>query len=488
MRRTVLTIAGSDSSGGAGIQADLKTMLANGVYGMSAVTALTAQNTTGVRDVMEVTPEFLRAQLEAVFEDIRPDAVKIGMVASPELIDVIVEVLADNGVKKLVVDPVMVATSGSRLMSDEALVLWKEKLFPMATVITPNIPEAEILVGHAIESPEAMEVAARALQESYNCSVLLKGGHYQNDANDYLAFPGGGRWIYGQRIENDNTHGTGCTLSSAIASHLALGKSLEESVVSAKEYISGALAAMLDLGKGSGPLDHGYRVPVEERKRPLMERLLEATREIWEGYHRHPFVRGLADGSLPKESFVKYMIQDYHYLKEYAKVFALGVTKARDAEEMRAFAASVHDILEGEMNLHRSYMERLGISVEEAEAVPVCLENQSYTAYMIQEAHEGSVADILATILSCAYSYEVIARRIVEEHPDALQHEFYGEWVECYSNEDYHQMNVGLIERLEAQTADFREEDLERLIRIFVRCSEFEAMFWDIGMKENNRI
>ena len=257
-KKTALTIAGSDCSGGAGIQADLKTMTMNGVYAMSAITALTAQNTTGVRSIMEVTPEFLREQMDMIFEDIRPDAIKIGMVSSSRLICTIAERLAYYKAVNIVVDPVMVATSGSKLMADEALNALKEKLLPMATVVTPNIPEAEILTGMTIENEEDMLKVAKQIGETYHCAVLCKGGHSINDANDLLYVDGEYQWFYGKRIDNPNTHGTGCTLSSAIAANLAKGYSLKDAVEKAKEYISGALSAMLDLGAGSGPMDHAY--------------------------------------------------------------------------------------------------------------------------------------------------------------------------------------------------------------------------------------
>ena len=245
--KTALSIAGSDSCGGAGIQADIKTMTMNGVYAMTAITALTAQNTTGVRAIQEATPAFLKEQLDAVFEDIFPDAVKIGMVSSSDLIRVIAERLRHYGAKNIVVDPVMVATSGSSLMKTDAV-----------QTLTPNIPEGEILSSEKIESRDDMERAVKRIGDTYGCAVLLKGGHRVNDANDLLYAGGEMQWFEGKRIDNPNTHGTGCTLSSAIASNLAKGYSLSESVARAKEYISGALSAMLDLGKGAGPMQHNF--------------------------------------------------------------------------------------------------------------------------------------------------------------------------------------------------------------------------------------
>ena len=260
---TALTIAGSDSCGGAGIQADIKTMTANGVYAMSAITALTAQNTTGVSDIYEVSPEFLEAQLTAIFEDIKPDAIKIGMVSLSELIKTIAVNLKKYNGKNIVLDPVMVATSGAKLISDDAIATLKEELIPLATVITPNIPEAEVLSEMTISNEEDMIKAAAYISEKYNCAVLCKGGHSINDANDLLYSNGTYHWFYGKRIDNPNTHGTGCTLSSAIASNLAKGRDLNESVEKAKAYISGALSAMLDLGKGSGPMNHAFAIKGE---------------------------------------------------------------------------------------------------------------------------------------------------------------------------------------------------------------------------------
>ena len=254
--KTALTIAGSDSSGGAGIQADIKTMTANGVFAMSAITALTAQNTTGVTAIFDTTSQFLAQQLDAVFTDIYPDAVKIGMVSSAPLIDTIAERLHFYGAKHIVVDPVMVATSGAKLLQDDAVQALTEKLLPLAEVLTPNIPEAEILSGMTIANAADMEAAARTISELYGCAVLCKGGHQINDADDLLWRGGTGKWFKGKRIANPNTHGTGCTLSSAIAANLAKGFGLADSIARAKAYLTDALNAQLDLGQGSGPLDH----------------------------------------------------------------------------------------------------------------------------------------------------------------------------------------------------------------------------------------
>ena len=254
--KTALSIAGSDSCGGAGIQADIKTMTMNGVY---AMTALTAQNTTGVRAIQEATPAFLKEQLDAVFEDIFPDAVKIGMVSSSDLVRVIAERLRHYGAKNIVVDPVMVATSGSSLMKTDAVQTLIDELLPLSTVITPNIPEGEILSSEKIESRDDMERAAKRIGDTYGCAVLLKGGHRVNDANDLLYAGGEMQWFEGKRIDNPNTHGTGCTLSSAIACALAQGMDLADAINAGKAYLTGALAAGLNMGKGSGPVNHMWQ-------------------------------------------------------------------------------------------------------------------------------------------------------------------------------------------------------------------------------------
>ena len=255
---TALTIAGSDSSGGAGIQADIKTMLTNGVYAMSALTALTAQNTTGVYGILQVPPAFLGLELDSIFTDIVPEAVKIGMVSEKELILVIAEKLQQYKAQHIVVDPVMVATSGARLIREDAVQALQDVLFPLAELLTPNLPEAEILTGMQIRTEEDMTEAAARMAQKYNCAVLLKGGHQIQEANDFLFTDSGSRWFRGRHIDNPNTHGTGCTLSSAIAAHLARGCDLPTSIERAKSYISGALEAGLALGAGSGPLHHGF--------------------------------------------------------------------------------------------------------------------------------------------------------------------------------------------------------------------------------------
>lgn len=257
--KKVLTIAGSDCSGGAGIQADLKTMAAHKIYGMSVITALTAQNTLGVQGIFEVTPEFIAQQIDSVFLDIRPDAIKVGMVSSVETIKTIANKLKEYSAKNIVIDPVMVSTSGSKLLSANAIEALKKYLFPLADLITPNMAEAEVLCGFKITNKEDMLKAGRIILRETGNSVLVKGGHLHDSADDLFCDKfGKTHWFLSPRINNLNVHGTGCTLSSAIACELALGFLMKESIEKAKEYIFGAISNGLNLGQGSGPLNHSY--------------------------------------------------------------------------------------------------------------------------------------------------------------------------------------------------------------------------------------
>lgn len=259
-RQPVLTIAGSDSSGGAGIQADLKTITILGGYGMSAVTALTAQNTMEVRDILPISANFLQKQIEAVCDDIPPLAVKIGMVYDIPQIKTISCMIQQYRLPNVIIDPVMISTSGSHLMRTEALRVLESELLPLGNLITPNIPEAQVLTGLDITTPSQMVRAARTLYCTYNTAILLKGGHCACTSNDLLYYNEDYIWIPGQKIPTDNTHGTGCTLSSAIAVFLAQGFPLENSVRRAKNYITHAIQAGLSLGHGNGPIDHNYSV------------------------------------------------------------------------------------------------------------------------------------------------------------------------------------------------------------------------------------
>lgn len=492
--KTALTIAGSDSSGGAGIQADIKTMTMNGVFAMSAVTALTAQNTLGVTGILESSPDFLNKQLDAIFTDIFPDSVKIGMVSSSDLIHVIAESLKKYHAKNIVIDPVMVATSGSKLINDDAIKTLANELLPLAMIITPNIPEAEILSGMKINNESDMIQAAGKINSLFGCAVLLKGGHAVNDANDLLCTGQGVyKWYYGKRINTNNTHGTGCTLSSAIAANLAKDFTLDESVRLAKNYISGALGAMLDLGKGCGPMNHAFNLSdrfihkyntgftCKNNYKNLLERLRDSVSDFWAEYNNHPFVKGLESGKLDPQKFKYYIIQDYLYLNEYSKVFALGAAKAKSLGTMQIFANVIQAIANVELDIHRGYMGKLNVTQQEIDSTPRSIENLSYTSYMLRVAYEEGEPEILAAILSCALSYEDIAKNIVKNNPESSNHELYGNWIKCYSGEEYSATNQILVKAIEESAKNYSESQLNHLAEIFRNCSLYEMGFWDMA-------
>jgi len=260
MMKHCLTIAGSDSCGGAGIQADLKAFSANGTYGMSVITAITAQNTQGVFDVQDITPSVIAHQIEAIFDDIRVDAIKIGMVSRPETIAIIAQTLQKYTLPPLVIDPVMISKSGYALLQPEAQKSLIELLLPMATLITPNLPEAEVIVGYKIDTIELMQQAARDMHKLGCHYVLVKGGHLEDDATDVLFDGTSFHLLHSKRLKTINTHGTGCTLSSSIAANLAQGMVIQEAVEEAKAYITIAIEHGFVLGKGVGPVHHFYEL------------------------------------------------------------------------------------------------------------------------------------------------------------------------------------------------------------------------------------
>ena len=269
----VLSIAGSDSGGGAGIQADLKTFAALGCFGMTAITALTAQNTCGVRSIHGVPPEMLRDQIDAVLEDIGVDAVKVGMLHSPDIVRTVAQAIDRHQMQRVVFDPVMVATSGAKLIDDSAMAVLVAEMFPRVMLITPNLDEAALLVGRPLATPQDMALAAAELIGRGARAVLLKGGHLAGDTVTDLLLASGGEplWMQAPRIDTANTHGTGCTLSSAIAAHLALGGTLADAVQMARAFVRQALqaGATVETGRCSGPLNHGFAPRPMHLKRSL---------------------------------------------------------------------------------------------------------------------------------------------------------------------------------------------------------------------------
>lgn len=258
--KRILTIAGSDCSGGAGIQADLKTIAAHGLYGMSVITALTAQNTIAVSAIHPIDDDFVKQQIDSVCTDIFPDSVKIGMLFSEDIICAVAQKITEYQMSSIVLDPVMISSSGKRLLGEDAVQALKKYLIPMVQWITPNLLETEVLCGFPVHNQKQMEQAAQQIAQWYPGVILIKGGHLTDTADDLLYFQGKGHWIAGKRIDNSNTHGTGCTLSTAIACALAQGLKPQQALIQAKQYLMNALRAQLNLGAGAGPINHMYRL------------------------------------------------------------------------------------------------------------------------------------------------------------------------------------------------------------------------------------
>ena len=476
--RTALTIAGSDSSGGAGIQADIKTMTMNGVFAMSAITALTAQNTTGVTAIQESSPDFLAEQLDEVFTDIFPDAVKIGMVSSSDLITTIAEKLQQYDAKNIVVDPVMVATSGARLISEEAI-------DQLADVITPNIPEAEVLADMTIESEADMEAAARAIYKLYGCNVLLKGGHNLNDANDLLWTEEGPTWFHGERIDNPNTHGTGCTLSSAIAANLAKGYDMKTAVGRAKDYISGALAAQLDLGKGKGPMAHNFDLTGKFAESPAEEaptepfsttfdnatgfslELINDSKDLWNEAANCAFLTEMGEGTLDHDKFVEYMIQDSIYLRDYLKIFAYAIAKAPNWD--------------GENKTRLDILASVGMTDADIDKTEMKRQCRDYCAFLKDWGEKGTQAEIIMAMLPCMWGYRYVFEQLVAKHPEALEHPDFGPVIADYVNAGYAWYCDYWYTVTNEKCKAFDDATLAHLKNIFREASAHELWFWQMA-------
>lgn len=501
--RTALTIAGSDSSGGAGIQADIKTMTMNGVYAMSAITALTAQNTTGVTAIQESTADFLAEQLDEIFTDIFPDAVKIGMVSSSDLITTIAEKLQQYDAKNIVVDPVMVATSGARLISEEAIDTLKEDLLQLADVITPNIPEAEVLADMTIESEADMETAARAIYKLYGCNVLLKGGHNLNDANDLLWTADGPEWFHGERIDNPNTHGTGCTLSSAIAANLAKGYDLKEAVGRAKDYISSALAAQLDLGAGSGPMAHNFDLGGKYAEAPaeaetdtgtsptwsktfdnptgFSRELLESAKDLYDDAANCFFLEQMGQGTLDKQFFYDYMIQDSIYLRDYLKIFAYAIAKAPNWADMQLFNGMLAYCDDGENKTRLDILAEVGMTDADIDKTAKKRQCEDYCVFLQKWGKEGTQAEIIMAMLPCMWGYRYVFEQLVDRYPEAMHHPDFGPVIADYVNEGYAWYCDYWYGIVNEKCADFSDEEKAHLKAIYREASQHELWFWQMA-------
>lgn len=502
--RRILVIAGSDSSGGAGLEADQKVIAAHGCYAMTATTALTAQNTKGVYDIHRTPPEFLQKQIDACIEDIGVDVVKTGMLASADGVRVVANSLRRHNVQISVVDPVMISTSGSHLLPNDAVQTLIQELFPLTTVLTPNIPEAKLLLqtaGVQFQEPEDVEgivALAKALQKLGPKYVLLKGGHLpftkermvaRTEEEQALVL----NVVYGEDklmvVESDylqsrNTHGTGCSLASAIACNLAQGLAMDKAVTKANKYVEAGIRTSTDIGKGSGPINHfhsTYTLPFASGD--FIEYLLERddVRDAWKEYTEHPFVQQLADGTLPEECFKYYLIQDYLFIIQFARANALAAYKSKTMADIGRTAQQIVNI-QDEIKLHVGVCNEYGLSVADIESHE---EDQACTAYTRYVLDVGQSEDWLAleiAMLPCLIGYGRIARRLYND-PKTSRDSRYWAWIESYVGEEYAAaMTLGedLVEKAAAKQSVYR---IDELAKIFIHATKMETGFWDMGLR-----
>ncbi|RAH40530.1 DNA-directed DNA polymerase alpha catalytic subunit POL1 [Aspergillus brunneoviolaceus CBS 621.78] len=502
--KKVLVIAGSDSSGGAGLEADQRVLAAHGVYALTATTGLTAQNTLGVQDIFIIPPEFVKKQINAGLEDVGADVVKLGMLSSAETINVIAEALVTHQIPAVVLDPVMVSTSGSQLLPGAAVQVLRSKLLPLTTILTPNIPEALLLLKDSgIDVSEPTDLPGMVQLAKQICSlgskgVLLKGGHLpltkdhktaqnQEDACIVVDVLYDGEEV--TLFETDfliskNTHGTGCSLASAIAANLALGKGMKRAVQSAVRFVEAGIKTSFDIGKGSGPINHFhslYSLPFAPGR--FIEYALDRpdVQEAWKKFTEHEFVRQLGDGTLPLERFKSYLVQDYLYLIQFARSNALAAYKAGSMESIAASAQIVLHI-QRETALHLDYCASFGLTKEEMEKTPETIACTAYSRYILDVGQSGDWLALQMALAPCLIGYGAIAQRLYTDKDSVREGNRYWKWVENYVADDYTEAVRLGSELLEKHMREVSPSRMEELIKIFVRATELEIRFWDMGL------
>jgi hydroxymethylpyrimidine kinase/phosphomethylpyrimidine kinase/thiamine-phosphate diphosphorylase len=497
----VLSIAGSDPSGGAGIQADLKSIAANGGYGMAALTALTAQNTQGVREVHVPPSDFVRAQLDAVSDDIVIDAVKIGMLADADVIRTVGEWLDRVHPPVVVLDPVMVATSGDRLLASDAERALHD-LLGRATLITPNLAELAVLCGRDIVDWADGIEAAEELSASVGAAVLVKGGHLVGDeAPDALvdARRGVRQEFAGPRIPTPNTHGTGCSLSSALATLLAQGLTPEDAVRAARDWLRESLRAgeELRVGRGHGPISHfaGLWARGGTATRPgssdTATEWWQSIADIRAGIDELPFIRALADGSLARAPFLSYLAQDALYLREYARVLAEAARLAPTSAEQAFWAHSAHGSIVGELELHASWLTpSQGVSAATFTAEPSAV-TTAYLDHLRSVAFGGDYAEIVAAVLPCFWLYTDLGRRLhAGEFGDRAtdpQHP-YASWLATYADPAFEDATQTAIEYATDAAARADAGRRARMLRAFQASSAHELAFFAAPMESQQLV
>jgi len=496
-----MTIAGSDSGGGAGIQADLKTFTALQVYSSSVIAALTAQNTTQVTGIHAVPAEFVEEQLVDVLEDIGTDSVKTGMLFNSEIIKTIVRVLKKYNVTKVVVDPVMVASSGARLLEDDTIEVVRKELLPIAYVITPNIPEAEVLTGLTIKTIDDMKKAAQILYDMGVKYPLIKGGHIAFNNNNEVAKNSeeatyitdilyDGQTFHEEKMEyihTQNTHGTGCTLSAAIAAGLAKNESVLTAYRNARNYLQNALKYSFDIGKGHGPLNHYHNSLLFPDNRSFVQVLKDYAKKEYSDYTNHEFVKKLADGTLPVESFRYFLCQDYIYLTHYARVHAICGFKLNNLQKI-AEEADIISIIRKETSLHVKYCESWGISLEELEKTKEASANMAYTRFCIERGLSGDILDLKVALFACLIGYGEIGVRLVNDPNTKKENNPFYKWAENYAADLYQSsVTTGIAELEELAKEYIKPGDTKRiteLCEVFRQACRLEANFFEMGLKQ----
>ncbi|KAG9246359.1 thiamine biosynthesis protein-like protein (Thi-4) [Calycina marina] len=502
-RGRILVIAGSDSSGGAGLEADQKVIAAHGCYSMTTTTALTAQNTIGVVDIHPIPPDFVRKSIDACISDIGVDVVKTGMLASAETIEVVADAIKRCDVKVTVMDPVMVATTGSELLPQDAVRQLREHLLPIATILTPNVPEAKLILSNAciaFENPRTVDdliSMARAIQSLGPRYVLLKGGHLPLKRDGTVGANDGDREIvinvlYGDgevtKIESKfqqskNTHGTGCSLASAIASNISNGLEIVQAVKNACRYIEAGIRTASNLGKGNGPINHfhsTYTLPFLPGRFPeyVLER--KDVQEKWKKHVEHSFVVGLGDGSLLVSSFKYYLIQDYLFLIQFARANALAAYKAKTMEDISAGAKIVAHI-NHEMGLHIEYCKGFGVTKEEILRTEESQACTAYTRYVLDIGQSQDWLSLQVALAPCLIGYGQIAQHLHADPKTKREGNIYWNWIENYVAQDYVEaveVCSALIERHAVLQSPSR---IEELVQIFIHATKMETGFWDMG-------
>ncbi|KAI9203045.1 Phosphomethylpyrimidine kinase-domain-containing protein [Polychytrium aggregatum] len=491
-----LTIAGSDSGGGAGIQADLKTFTAFKVYGTSVLTALTAQNTLGVSGIHPIQPDFVEKQARAVLDDIGADALKTGMLFDSSVVKCVAKLVSEYGLTKVVVDPVMVATSGDRLLAEDAIESIQSVLLPLAFVVTPNVPEAEILAGISITSLEDMKTAAVKIHQLGAKHVLVKGGHLPLDGQyktaqsldsamvlDLLYDGSSFEYFKHPFVNTKNTHGTGCTLSAAITAGLAIGQDVKQAVQDALRYVQGALVCSISVGKGHGPLNHVHALPSPAKIGGFVHKLMNYCAPEWDLYVNHPFVQQMGDGTLPMDSFTHYICQDYIFLLHYARVNALAAFKENDMDSIMEAAEFVIGIGHETKKLHIEYGEQYGITRDQLIKTKEASANLAYTRYVLDKGTSGDRLDLLVAVAPCCLGYAEIGYRLMTDPKTKQEGNPYWKWIVNYGCPEFQKIAVDMKEKLERLAYEMvPSHNTNRLIQLcenYKQATILEANFWE---------